>query len=119
MSTENLAEETVMNWTRVCSVSDVPTEGGIAVRLGEDQVALFRFASRGEWYAMDNFCPHKKSPVLGRGMLGDAGGVPKVTCPLHKRAFCLHDGKEIGGDHEARTWPVKVEGEDVFLGAEG
>ncbi len=108
-----------MNWTQVCKVSDVPAEGGIAVLLGEEQVAVFHFASRGEWYAMDNFCPHKKSPVLGRGLLGDAGGVPKVTCPLHKRAFCLHDGHEIGGEYEARTWPVKVEGEDVFLGTQG
>lgn len=119
MSTKNTAEVIAMNWTRVCAVTDVPEEGGVAVRLGDAQVAVFRFASRGEWYALDNVCPHKEAPVLGRGMLGDAAGMPKVTCPLHKRAFCLHDGREIGGEHAARTWAVKVEGEDVHLGGAG
>lgn len=108
-----------MNWTRVCTVSDVPEEGGIAVTLGDDQVAVFRFTSRDEWFATDNRCPHKGAPVMGRGMLGDACGAPKVTCPLHKRAFCLHDGKELSGEQGIRTWPIKVEGEAVFLGLAG
>ncbi|MEN9352894.1 MAG: hypothetical protein RL318_219 [Fibrobacterota bacterium] len=110
-----------MNWTKVCTVSDVPAEGGIAVLLGDVQVALFHFASRGEWYAIDNACPHKGehggANVLARGILGDADGELKVTCPMHKRSYCLHDGRELCGEVGVQTWEVKIEGEDVFLGA--
>ena len=38
------------------------------------QIAVFNFASRGEWYASQNMCPHKKAFVLSRGILGDQKG---------------------------------------------
>jgi nitrite reductase (NADH) large subunit len=103
-------------WVRVAAVSDVPVEGGIAVRHGSAQVAVFHLASRGEWYATQNQCPHKRQMVLARGILGDQAGAPKVACPLHKKTFDLKSGACLSGDPlEIATFPVRVEGGEVWV----
>jgi NAD(P)H-dependent nitrite reductase small subunit len=104
------------DWVRVASVADVPLEGGIAVQHGEAQIALFRFASRGQWYATQNLCPHKRQMVLARGILGDQGGTPKVACPLHKKTYDLASGACLSGDDlKIATFPVRVEGDSVWV----
>lgn len=103
-------------WVRLATTSDVPEDGGIAVRYGAAQIALFRLASRGEWYATQNMCPHAREMVLARGLVGDQGGVPKVSCPLHKRSFDLRTGACLSGDLlEISTFPVRIEGDGVFV----
>jgi nitrite reductase (NADH) large subunit len=103
-------------WVRVASVGDVPPDGGIAVRHGDEQIAVFHFAARGTWYATQNLCPHKREMVLARGILGDQAGVPKVACPLHKKTFGLEHGRCLSGDDlSIKTYPVRVEGDDVLV----
>jgi hypothetical protein len=61
-------------------------------------------------------CPHKKAFVLSRGILGDAAGVPKVACPLHKKTFSLETGQSITGEeYHVQTFAVKVEDDGVYL----
>ncbi len=104
------------SWVRLASVHDVPPDGGIAARYGETQIALFRFASSGAWYATQNLCPHKRAMVLARGIVGDQAGAPKVACPLHKKTFDLSSGQCLSGeDLEIATFPVRVEGDDVLV----
>ncbi len=104
------------NWVRVAKAEDVPTDGGIAVKYGNAQLAVFNFAHRGEWYACQNMCPHKQDMVLARGILGDQSGTPKVACPLHKKTFNLQDGSCLSGDDmTVVTFPVKVEDGWVML----
>ncbi len=103
-------------WVRVASVSDVPEDGGIAVRHGASQIAIFHVASTGAWYATQNLCPHKREMVLARGIVGDQAGVPKVACPLHKKTFDLESGRCLSGEElEIATFPVRVEGDDVLV----
>ncbi len=103
-------------WVRVASVGDVPDEGGIAVRWGALQLAVFRLTSRGEWYATQNLCPHKREMVLARGIVGDQAGAPKVACPLHKKTFDLRTGACLSGDpYEIATFSVRVDGDDVLV----
>ena len=103
-------------WVQVGSTADFPVDGGATVKYGKTQIAVFNFSSRGEWYATQNMCPHRKAFILSRGMIGDATGTPKVACPLHKKTFSLQDGQSLQGeDYSIRTFPVKVEGESVFL----
>jgi nitrite reductase (NADH) large subunit len=103
-------------WVHVGSVGDFPEGGGRAVKHGEAQIAVFRFQSRGEWYACQNTCPHKREAVLSRGILGDQQGVPKVACPLHKKTFSLESGACLSGeDYQIETFPVRVEGDDVYV----
>jgi nitrite reductase (NADH) large subunit len=103
-------------WVRVASVADVPPNGGIAARHGAAQLAVFHFASRGEWYATQNMCPHKRQMVLARGIVGDQAGAPKVACPLHKKTFDLRSGACLSGDAlEIATFPVRIEDGGVWV----
>ena len=80
------------------------------------EIAVFRFDSRGEWYASQNTCPHKHEAILSRGILGDQQGVPKVACPMHKKTFSLESGECLSGEpYRVEVFPVKVEGDDVFV----
>ena len=111
---ERLANETC--WFPVGSVADFPKDGGATVKYGKVQIAVFNFASRGEWYACQQMCPHKKAFVLSRGILGDSQGLPKVACPLHKKNFSLETGKCTSGeDYAVRVFDVKVEDDTVYL----
>ena len=87
------------------------------MKCGQSQIAVFHFASRGEWYACQNLCPHKREMVLARGILGDQQGTPKVACPLHKKTFSLESGACLSGeDYRVQVFPVKVEADAVYLG---
>jgi nitrite reductase (NADH) large subunit len=103
-------------WVRVGRTADFPLDGGATIKHGESQIAVFNFASRGQWYASQNMCPHKKAFVLSGGILGTAADEPKVACPLHKRTFSLESGESLQGeDYRIRTFAVKVEGDEVFV----
>lgn len=61
-------------------------------------------------------CPHKQAFVLSQGIIGDAAGIPKVACPLHKKTFSLEDGELIGeGDLSILTFSVKIVGDGVLV----
>jgi nitrite reductase (NADH) large subunit len=109
-------QEPLLRWIPVGKVWDFPSDGGATIKYGQVQIAVFNFASRGEWFATQNMCPHKKAFVLSRGIVGDAAGVPKVACPLHKKTFSLASGESLQGEeYRIRTFPVKIEGDDVYL----
>jgi nitrite reductase (NADH) large subunit len=113
---DQLDQEQQAQWVRVGAVSDFPHNGGATVKYGKVQIAVFNFTSKGEWYASQQMCPHKKAFVLSRGIIGDANGTPKIACPLHKKAYSLMSGECIsGGDYSIQLFPVNVVGEDVFL----
>lgn len=103
-------------WVQVGLVDDFPVDGGATIKHGKSQIAVFNFASRGEWYASQNMCPHKKAFVLSRGIVGDTHGTPKVACPLHKKTFSLEDGTSLQGEeYHIQTFPVKVEEGKVYV----
>jgi nitrite reductase (NADH) large subunit len=110
--------EPELRWVTVGKVWSFPRDGGAAIKYGKTQIAVFNFTSRGEWYATQNMCPHRREFVLSRGMIGDTGGKPKVACPVHKKTFLLETGQcTSAGDHQysVRVFPVKVDGDDVYL----
>jgi len=104
------------NWVPVVDAKAVPRDGGVAVKYGNVQLAVFNFASRGEWYATQNMCPHKKDMVLARGLVGDASGKPKVACPHHKKLFSLTTGECISGEsYQIATFPVQISAGTVYV----
>jgi len=106
-----------ITWFKACRVEDIPVNGGVCVKYYELQIALFHFTRRGEWYATQNECPHRKQMALSRGMIGSQDNEPKVACPFHKKTFSLKTGECLSGDEcSIKTYPVKVEGEFVFIG---
>lgn len=103
------------NMFHVADASNFPEDAGVCARVGEHQIAIFRF-SNGEWYACDNACPHTGDMVLARGLTGDQKGEPKVACPQHKRSFSLKDGRCLSGDsYTVQTYPVEVKDGQVYL----
>jgi nitrite reductase (NADH) large subunit len=110
-----IGDESV-HWVRVGRMEDFPADGGRAVTHGGSQIAVFRFATRDEWYACQNLCPHKQEMVLSRGILGDQDGRPKVACPLHKKTFSLESGHCTSGeDYRVRVFPVRVDADSVYV----
>lgn len=108
---------TAVQWKQACRVEDIPENGGACVLLDGEQIAIYNFARRNEWFATQNLCPHKQQMVLSRGMIGTQGGEPKVACPFHKKTFSLETGKCMGDeDYQIATYPVKVEGNLIFIG---
>lgn len=111
--------EKVLKWIYACTVDDIPENGGACVKYNERQIAIFHFTRRGEWYATQNECPHRNQMALSRGMIGTEGEEPKVACPFHKKTFSLRSGKCLTDDDcEIHTYPVKVDGNCVFIGIE-
>jgi nitrite reductase (NADH) small subunit len=112
-----LLEEKTITWVDACHTEDVPENGGVCVKYGDEQIALFYFTRINKWYATQNECPHRKQMALSRGMIGTAGEEPKVACPFHKKTFSLQTGECLSGDECAiKTYPVKVEGGRVYIG---
>ena len=116
-----IMETTAINvkWMAACRVEDVPGDGGACVLLDGEQIAIFYFSRRDEWYATENRCPHKQQMALSRGMTGSAGPEcePKVACPFHKKTFSLRSGECLSGDdYRIRTYPVKVKNGRVYVG---
>jgi nitrite reductase (NADH) large subunit len=110
------ADESLDEWIRVAAIDDVPHDGGITIQHGALRVAVFHFTTRGEWYATQATCPHRKDDVLGRGLLGSDGDVPKVACPFHKKTFSLENGCGLSDPrYSIRTYPVQARDGDVMV----
>jgi NAD(P)H-dependent nitrite reductase small subunit len=94
---------------RVASINEIPPGTGRMVEVAGEDIALFNF--NGEYYAIDDLCPHRGAS-LAEGFL-DGG---KVFCPLHCFDFNLKTGEcEMVSSLRVRTYDVKISGEDIFI----
>lgn len=100
----------------VCAVADLTPELGVAVLVGEEQVAVF-LLSDGRVFAVSNVDPFTGAAVLSRGITGSRGEVPTIASPLHKQVFSLLDGTCLdtlgrdplpGRGPDVATWAVSV-----------
>jgi nitrite reductase (NADH) small subunit len=92
-----------LRWETVCRAERLLPERGVAVLLGEAQVALFR-TYEGAVHAIGNLDPFSGAAVLSRGIVGDRAGVPTVAAPVYKQAFDLVTGRCL--DDPAVSVPV-------------
>lgn len=69
----------------VGKAANIPEGGSVVVSVGTKDVAVFRID--GQFYAIDDLCPHMGASLSG-GYIED--GV--VTCPWHYWRFRLSDG---------------------------
>ena len=93
-----------MNWVRVTTVDNIPLREGRAVRIGEDEIAIFNLGDR--FVACENSCPHRGGPLADGIVSGST-----VVCPLHAYKLCLDTGNVRNPDVCVRvdTFPVRVE----------
>ena len=96
---------------RVAAVADVPVESLKKVEVGRTPVCLAH-AEDGNFYALNDVCTHEEFSLCD----GELWGMD-VECPQHGSRFNLVTGKVTGlpAVIPATTYPVSVEGEDVFV----
>jgi nitrite reductase (NADH) small subunit len=114
---QTVTEATVKTWFKVGNITDFQEGGGSCIKYQSKQIAVFNFDGKSRWFASQNLCPHKLEMVLSRGMIGSAGEIPKVACPMHKKTFSLEDGSSLSGDDlKIAVYPVKIENNQVLIG---
>ena len=99
------------NWVRACARDDIETEDLIRFDLGERTFAIYR-SPEDEFYATDGLCTHEQVH-LADGLVMDH----LIECPMHNGQFDYRTGAatRTPACEALRTYPVKVEGEDVFI----
>ena len=94
---------------RVGPLAKLPEGHGWLVELDGQEIARFR---RGDdVHALENLCPHRGAALAFGELRGDV-----VHCPLHAWPFDVRTGgcpefPEVS----VRTFPVHVEGGDVYV----
>lgn len=95
---------------KLVKVEDVAKDFGKTVKVADLEIALFRLKS-GEFYAIENRCPHRGG-VLVEGLISGQ----HVFCPMHDWKIDITTGKVQEPDHGCvKTFEVEVEGDDVYL----
>jgi nitrite reductase (NADH) small subunit/3-phenylpropionate/trans-cinnamate dioxygenase ferredoxin subunit len=96
-----------MAFQTVCRVGDIPEGDSKSFTVGDKAIAVF-FAN-GNYYAIEDHCPHMGSPLSG-GYVED--GI--VTCPWHAWRFRLNDGAWADNPRiKIGCYAVRVEGDLV------
>lgn len=95
---------------KVCTVTDIPDDGALAVEIDDVPVALVR--TRGEVYALNDICSHAEVS-LSEGEVYDA----TIECWLHGSCFDLRTGKPTNppATRPVATYRVTVEDGDVYV----
>ena len=96
-------------YRKVADIAEVPRNTGVKVVIDETEFALFNL--NGDFYAIDDCCPHRGAP-LSEGFLEQ----DKVFCPWHCFDFSLKTGEcQIASHLCVATYPVKVEDGGIFI----
>jgi nitrite reductase/ring-hydroxylating ferredoxin subunit len=98
------------SWHRVAASGDVKEGEAIAVEAGGVQIALSRVD--GAICAFENICPHAYALLSDGFVEGN-----EIECPLHAARFVMSTGECTAppADRDLVTYPVKVEGDEVFV----
>src|SRR5687767_11029765 len=102
------------------------------IKRGDTQLAVWRY--KGQFYATQQMCPHKRAFVLSDGLLGQdpnkscdkekpgsgegpqPSAAPWVSCPHHKRNFDLDSGAcKTDTALSIATFPVEPHAEDGMV----
>ncbi len=94
----------------VADMASLPSGHGRTVDVQGREFALFNLD--GEFFAIDNTCPHKGGP-LGTGSLKDG----RVFCPLHGWEFAVKTGACLTRpDRSVKSYPTQVRNGQVWIG---
>lgn len=107
-----------MTYTAICHVDDILPDTGVAARVGERHIAVFRIG-RERFHAIDNVDPRSGASVLSRGLVGNLGERIVVASPLYKNHFDLATGECLEAPEQSvRAHAVRVEDGRVWVAIE-
>ena len=109
-----MTDPQTIEWHRVASTEDFRSAESKAITLKGRSIGLFRVADA--YYAIDDICTHEFA-LLSDGFVEGC----EIECPLHMARFDLRTGKAVAppADADVATFPVKVEGSDIYVGLAG
>lgn len=91
---------------------DIAPGTGKPYTVGRFDVAVFNVD--GEYFALENTCPHQGGPIVEGSLEGAL-----VTCPWHAWCFDVRSGKMTLGDFaEIPQFDVRIDGVGVWVSAE-
>lgn len=97
---------------RVASACEIPAGTGRPYVAGDFEVAIFNVG--GEFFAIENSCPHQGGPLADGWLDG-----PFVTCPWHAWCFDVRSGKMTLGEFAfVPRFAVRHEGEHIYVSTE-
>ncbi|MFT7774638.1 nitrite reductase small subunit NirD [Roseateles sp.] len=97
-----------MTYIPICAVDEILPDTGVAARIGDRHVAVFRVGA-GCFHAIDNIDPRSGASVLARGLVGNLGERVVVASPLYKNHFDLNTGECIEAPEQSvRTHMVHI-----------
>jgi nitrite reductase/ring-hydroxylating ferredoxin subunit len=101
----------MIEFIQVAKASDIPSGERKRVDLNGERISIFNID--GEFFAIYDHCPHKKTAPLIRGTLNGIG----VKCPNHGYRFDLKTGEcDRGKRFNTRVYLVKVVDDDIMVG---
>ena len=87
----------------ICRADEIPEGEARMYPVGDLMIGVFHID--GEFYALDNHCPHAAAS-LAHGFIDD----DIVTCRIHHWRFCIRSGKYLDNDQphfNVRTFRVR------------
>lgn len=106
-------------WVRVCRISELERERGLAALIDGEQVALFR-THEDRVHAVQQRDPYSGAFVMSRGIVGTRGDAPTVASPMYKQVFDLRTGEcldSVGKDaRQLLVYPVQVADGVISIG---
>ncbi len=98
------------NWVDVTAADAVPEDDVIGIDIDGKSLALYQVD--GKIYATDNICTHGNARLCDGFLEGH-----EIECPLHQGKFDIRSGKAMCAPltDDIRTYPVKIDGNRVFV----
>ena len=113
-------DQSASAWTAICDVDQIVPNTGVCALLQGQQVAVFHLHDGTEprVFAIGNYDPNADAAVLSRGLVGNLGERIVVASPIYKHHFDLQTGECLEApEHSVPTWPARIEGGKVWVGA--
>ena len=99
-------------WHRVADADPLDDNSVTSVAAGVKALCLAKF--EGEYYALDNYCPHQGGP-LGEGLIENGF----VVCPWHGYEYAPQDGSPPGGyDDRVESYPLELREDGIYVAVE-
>jgi len=99
------------HWIKTCAVDDIEKEDVLRFDHAGQTYAIYR-TTDDKFYATDGLCTHGKVHLAGGLVMENI-----IECPKHNGRFDFTTGQAKGAPVcvNLKTYPVKVEGGDVFI----
>ncbi|MBI5197528.1 MAG: Rieske 2Fe-2S domain-containing protein [Nitrospirae bacterium] len=96
-------------YIKAARTADVPVGGSLLVQPEGKKVVLFNLA--GEFFALDNSCPHNNGPICEGRIDGDT-----VICPYHHWEFDIRTGKSKAlSAYKIKMYNLKLDGDEIYV----